>query len=160
MITTVIALIVLFLLYKSKDFSPKGALWGWKKTGLSVGVLGIMGWLSAIFADSNYGMAIIPGAIDIVEFNYSWGLMFVLGIPLGSFWHTRNNLEKRFTIPKTNIILKRVIGGLGLGVSGSIAAGCTVGHGLTFSPLLGVGSLIGVFFIFLGSGFIGYLTRK
>ncbi len=45
-------------------------------------------------------------------------------------------------------------------ITGSIAAGCTVGHGLTFTPLLGIGSLEATVFIFLGSGMVGYLTRK
>jgi uncharacterized protein len=156
----VAALITLFLIFKTKDNKPGGALWGWKKTGITVGFLGVTGWISAIFAGSPYGMAIIPGAVDIVDINYSWGLMFVAGIPFGAFWSMRHNKEKRFTIPKPNIIAKRLLGGLGLGISGSVAAGCTVGHGLTFAPLLGVGSLVGVFFIFLGSGTVGYLTRK
>lgn len=152
--------IVLFLLYKKSDKNPGGAAWGWKKTGISVGVLGIIGWISAIFSNTTFGMAIIPGVVDIVDLNYSWGLLFVIGIPLGAFWSTRNNKEKRFTLPKTSIIGKRLLGGLGLGISGSFAAGCTVGHGLTFAPLLGVGSLVGIIFIFLGSGLVGYLTRK
>ncbi|GEM_PF-3233644 len=159
-IIAVVAAIGLFLLYKTKDNKPGGALWGWKKTGIAVGLLGVMAWLSAIVASSPYGMAIIPGAIDMLDFHYSWGLMFVVGIPLGAFWSTRHHKAKRFNIPEANIILKRLLGGLGLGVSGSVAAGCTVGHGLTFAPLLGLGSLIGVFFIFLGSGVVGYLTRK
>src|SRR5680860_1362334 len=132
-ITAVVAGIILFLLYKNNDKIPSGAVWGWKKTGISVGIIGIIGWISAIFASSPYGMAIIPGAIDMVDLNYSWGLLFVIGIPLGAFWSTRKNKEKRFTMPKTNIIGKRLLGGLGLGISGSVAAGCTVGHGL---PLL------------------------
>lgn len=155
-----VAIILLFILYKAKDNNPGGAVWGWKKTGTAVGLLGVIGWISAIFSDTPFGMAIIPGASDIIAFNYSWGLLFVLGIPLGAFWSTRRNTKKRFSVPKTNVILKRLIGGLGLGISGSVAAGCTVGHGLTFSPLLGVGSLVGIFFIFLGSGTVGYLTRK
>jgi uncharacterized membrane protein YedE/YeeE len=152
--------IALFLLYKNKDSTPGGAVWGWKKTGFAVGVVAIAGWISAILANTPYGMAIIPGAIDMVDLNYSWGLMFVIGIPLGAFWSTRNNKEKRFTIPKANIVGKRILGGLGLGISGSIAAGCTVGHGLTFTPFLGLGSIVAIVFIFLGSGLVGYLTRK
>jgi len=38
--------------------------------------------------------------------------------------------------------------------------GCTVGDGLTFTPLLGIGSLVGINFYFLGSGLVGYLTRN
>ena len=159
-VIAVITTIVLLLLYKTKDKKPGGASWGWKKTGIAIGLVGVTGWISAIFANTPYGMAIIPGAIDIVDFNYSWGLMFVVGIPTGAFWSTRHNKEKRFNMSKTNIIVKRLIGGLGLGISGSIAAGCTVGHGLTFAPLLGIGSLIATLFIFLGSGLVGYLTRK
>jgi len=155
-----VAGIALFMLYSNQDKKPGGAAWGWKKTGMAVGTIGILGWVSAIYSNNPYGMAIIPGAIDMVDLNYSWGLLFVVGIPLGAFWSTRNNKEKRFSVPKTNIIAKRLLGGLGLGISGSIAAGCTVGHGLTFTPLLGVGSLVATLFIFLGSSLVGYLTRK
>ena len=159
-IVTVVASIFLFLLYKNKDSKPKGASWGWKKTGIAIGALGILAWISAIFSNTPYGMAIIPGAIDMVDLRYSWGLMFVAGIPFGAFWSTRHIKGRRFTMPKLTIIGKRLFGGLGLGISGSIAAGCTVGHGLTFAPLLGVGSLIAILFIFLGSGLVGYLTRS
>ena len=151
---------LLFLVLKRKDKQPNGAVWGWKKTGLVVGSIGIIGWIFALLAESSYGMAIIPGVLDAVALNYSWGLLFVFGIVLGAFYSTRKDQSKRFLIPKKEIIFKRFFGGIGLGASGSIAAGCTVGHGLTFAPLLGIGSIIVTFFIFLGSGLVGYLTKK
>ncbi len=157
---TLVAAVLLLLLFRNKDKKPGGAVWGWKKTGISIGLIGVIGWISAILASNTFGLAIIPGALDLVAFNYTWGLLFVIGIPLGAFWSMRKNKAKQFTIPKANIIAKRLLGGLGLGISGSIAAGCTVGHGLTFVPLLGAGSLIAIVFIFLGSGLMGYLTRK
>lgn len=160
MTATLVAAVLLLLLFRNKDNKPGGAAWGWKKTGISIGLIGVIGWISAILASNTFGLAIIPGALDLVEFNYTWGLLFVIGIPLGAFWSMRKNKEKQFTIPKANIIAKRLLGGLGLGISGSIAAGCTVGHGLTFVPLLGAGSLVAIVFIFLGSGLMGYLTRK
>jgi len=49
---------------------------------------------------------------------------------------------------------------LGLGASSFIVLGCTVGHGLTFTHLLGIGSLVGIAFIFLGSSLVGNLTRN
>jgi hypothetical protein len=159
-IVSLFAITGLFLLLKRTDKKPGNASWGWKKTGILVGLTGVLGWVSAIFSQSPYGMAIIPGVINLVDLQYSWGLMFVIGIPIGSFWSTRNDQNKRFVIPNANIFGKRLLGGLGLGISGSVAAGCTVGHGLTFSPLLGIGSMVGILFIFLGSGLVGFLTRK
>jgi len=159
-IAAILAGTVLLILFRNKDNKPGGAQWGWKKTGIAVGIIGVVGWLSALYAGSGYGLAIIPGAVDLTELYYSWGLLFVIGIPLGAFWSTRKNKEKRFTVPKTDVIGKTLLGGLGLGISGSLAAGCTVGHGLTFAPLLGIGSLIATVFIFLGSAMMGYLTRK
>ena len=40
------------------------------------------------------------------------------------------------------------------------SGGCTVVHGLTFTPLLGIGSLVGIIFIFLGSSLVGNLIQN
>lgn len=152
------SIIGLFFLFKTKDNTPAGAQWGWKKTGIAVGAIGIVGWVSALGAHMTYGMNIMAGTIDMVDLNYTWPFMFVIGIPLGAFWVARKD-QRKFTLPNANIISKRLAGGFGLGISGSIAAGCTVGHGLTFAPLLSIGSFVAVLFIFIGSGLVGYLTR-
>lgn len=154
----ILSSIALFMLYRTPDNTPGGAQWGWKKTGIAIGIIGIIGWVSALGAKMTYGMNIMAGTIDMVDLNYTWPLMFVVGIPLGAFWVARKT-DRKFMLPKANIISKRLFGGFGLGVSGSIAAGCTVGHGLTFAPLLAIGSFVAVVFIFLGSGLVGYLTR-
>ena len=49
-------------------------------------------------------------------------------------------------------------GGIGLGVGASLAAGCTVGHGLTGVPLLAPGSIVTLAAIFAGSALTGYYT--
>lgn len=159
-LSSIVSAVLLIFLLKKADISPKGAHWGWKKTGIWIGLVGIIGWILALLAQAPFGMAIIPGVMDAVNLDMSWGFLFVIGILLGSFYSTRHNESKRFSWPKKSIIGKRLLGGLGLGLSGSIAAGCTVGHGLTFVPLLGIGSIVTIVFIFLGSGLVGYLTRK
>ncbi len=157
---SVVSILLLFWLHRRTDNKPAGAVWGWKKTGIAIGVIGIVTWIVALLVKSPFGMAIIPGAIDIVDLRLTWALLFVLGLPLGAFASSWKNKKKKFDWPPLSIVPKRLLGGLGLGISGSVAAGCTVGHGLTFVPLLGFGSLVAIFFIFLGSGTIGYLTRK
>jgi uncharacterized membrane protein YedE/YeeE len=157
---TVVSVGLLYFLLIQSDNKPGGAEWGWKKTGLAIGIAGIVAWASALLAELSYGMSIIPGALDMASLTISWGLLFVIGIPLGAFWSSRHNKDNHFSMPNPAMISKRFLGGLGLGASASLAAGCTVGHGLTFAPLLGVGSLVGISFIFLGSGLVGFLTRK
>lgn len=151
--------LILYRLFRNNDQTPKGAVWGWKKTGLLMGMIGTLAWLIALWGNTGFSMGIIPGILDSLDLNYSWGVLFVVGILVGAFFSTRKDSSKRFSLPKKELIFKRFFGGLGLGVSGSIAAGCTVGHGLTFAPLLGIGSLGATLFIFLGSGLVGYLTK-
>jgi len=148
-----------YMLKKNKEQKPTGAGWGWKKTGLGVGVTGIVAWLYAMSVDQPFGMSVIPGALDITYQMFSWAVMFLLGIPIGAYVATEKK-QVKMAFPKTEIIIKRLMGGIVLGVAGAFGAGCTMGHGLTFTPLLGVGSIIGILSIFAGSYTVGYLTRK
>ena len=55
--------------------------------------------------------------------------------------------------------MKRFAGGMGLGLGASIAAGCTVGQGLTGLALLAPGSFVVMAAIFAGSGVATLATR-
>ena len=79
--------------------------------------IGVVGWISAVLVNSPYGMAIIPEDLEIVDLEFSWGLLYVIGIPIGFFWGNRNNNEKYFIIPIANIVVKWMLGGLGLGIT-------------------------------------------
>jgi len=94
-IISIAAIIFIALLFRIKDDKPGGATWGWKKTGIAVGIIGSIGWLLALSSSTPYGMSIIPGVMDIVDLNYSWPILFLIGIPLGAFWNTRKNKEKK-----------------------------------------------------------------
>lgn len=50
-------------------------------------------------------MSIIPEDLEIVDLEFSWGLLFVIGIPICVFWNNRNNNEKYFIIPIANIVV-------------------------------------------------------
>ncbi|MGB0868454.1 MAG: YeeE/YedE thiosulfate transporter family protein [Flavobacteriales bacterium] len=154
----ILSSISIYVLLKKKDHYPSGAVWGWKKTGVLVGIIGVLGWITALYFQNSYSIAIIPGVQELLSFHFSWGFAMLIGIIIGAY--LASDKSKTFSKPKQTIIGKRILGGIGLGISGSLATGCTVGHGLTFTPLLGLGSIITIVFIFLGSGFMGYLTRK
>jgi hypothetical protein len=54
-------------------------------------------------------------------------------------------------VPTSTALLKRFVGGLGLGAGASIASGCTVGQGLTGLALLAPSSIVVMASIFAGS---------
>ena len=129
--------------------------WSWRRTGLVMGVIGIAAWPLSSLAARDFGMAVVPGTVsllaDPIGRFMSWDVLFVLGIPLGAFIAARKDGPITVSTASLGEATKRFAGGLGLGVGASIAAGCTVGHGLTGIPLLSPGSVVAVISIFAGS---------
>ena len=129
--------------------------WSWRRTGVVMGVIGVVAWPLSSLASRDFGMAVVPGTVSLlaapVARFMSWDVLFVVGIPVGAFVAARQ--EGRVTASKTSVkdASKRFAGGLGLGVGASLAAGCTVGHGLTGVPLLAPGSIVAIAAIFAGS---------
>jgi hypothetical protein len=129
--------------------------WSWRRTGLAIGVVGILAWPLSSLAARDFGMAVVPGTVslldDPVRLFTSWDMLFVLGIPLGAFVAARRIGPVTTSKVSAMAASKRFAGGLGLGVGASLAAGCTVGHGLTGVPLLAPGSMLAIVSIFAGS---------
>jgi uncharacterized membrane protein YedE/YeeE len=129
--------------------------WSWRRTGLWIGVLGALAWPLSSLATRDFGMAVIPGTVGIlaqpIARFLSWDVLFVLGIPVGAFLAARRDGPVRASKASPTDAGKRFVGGFGLGAGSSLAAGCTVGHGLTGVPLLAPGSIVAVLAIFAGS---------
>lgn len=129
--------------------------WSWRRTGLAIGVLGIVAWPLSSLAARDFGMAVVPGTVSLVSEPIrrflSWDVLFVLGIPLGAFAAARRAGPIEVSKVSAMSASKRLVGGFGLGVGASLAAGCTVGHGLTGVPLLALGSILALVSIFAGS---------
>jgi uncharacterized membrane protein YedE/YeeE len=83
----------------------------------------------------------------------------VLGILSGGWLGARRNGPVVLGAPKAALLLKRFAGGLGLGIGASIAAGCTVGQGLTGLPLLAPSSFLVMGSIFAGSALATLAAR-
>jgi uncharacterized membrane protein YedE/YeeE len=129
--------------------------WSWRRTGLLMGIIGAVAWPLSSLAARDFGMAVVPGTVSLLAEPLarlmSWDVLFVLGIPVGAFIAARQ--AGPVAASKTSLAdaSKRFAGGLGLGVGASVAAGCTVGHGLTGVPLLAPGSIVAIVAIFAGS---------
>ena len=146
---------VAVLLLLSRAAPGKAGEWSWRRTGLLIGVVGALAWPLSSLAARDFGMAVIPGTVELLAQPLarilSWDVSFVLGIPVGAFVAARQ--AGPIVVSKVSLSdsAKRFAGGLGLGVGASVAAGCTVGHGLTGVPLLAPGSIVAIVSIFAGS---------
>ncbi len=129
--------------------------WSWRRTGLAIGALGALAWPLSSLGARDFGMAVIPGTVGVfaepLRRFLTWDVLFVLGIPVGALIAARVAGPVRLSKVSATDAAKRFAGGLGLGVGASLAAGCTVGHGLTGVPLLAPGSMVAITAIFAGS---------
>lgn len=149
----VIGVVVVLFLWRAAP--GRAGAWSWRRTGLGMGLIGILAWPLSSLAARDFGMAVVPGTVTLLTEPLrrllSWDVLFVLGIPLGAFIAARRSGPVTVSKVSTASAAKHFVGGLGLGVGASLAAGCTVGHGLTGVPLLAPGSILAIVSIFAGS---------
>jgi hypothetical protein len=138
--------------------------WSWRRTGIAMGLVGIVAWPLSSLAARDFGMAVVPGTVNLltdpVRRLMSWDVLFVLGIPAGAFVAARRSGPVTASKVSALSASKHFAGGLGLGVGASLAAGCTVGHGLTGVPLLAPGSMLAIVSIFAGSAITSLWTQR
>lgn len=140
------------LLALTRAAAGRAGDWSWRRTGLLMGLVGAAAWPLSSLGGRDFGMAVVPGAVGLVTGELlSWDALFVLGIVAGAYLAVR----RRPAVPSAGVswaaAARRFAGGLGLGAGASLAAGCTVGHGLTGVALLAPGSALALASIFAGS---------
>jgi sulfur relay (sulfurtransferase) complex TusBCD TusD component (DsrE family)/uncharacterized membrane protein YedE/YeeE len=159
---------VLLIVFLMRTETTKAGAWTWRRTGLLLGLVGVAAWPLAALVERPFGMSVIGGAVDLTRLTSGasipargfggWDILFVLGLPLGAYFAARKEGAVKLSIPKAEDFAKMFAGGVGLGTGASLAAGCTVGHGLTGVPLLAPGSIVTLVAIFAGSALTGYYT--
>ncbi len=158
--------VLMFFLLRTE--TTKAGAWTWRRTGLLLGLVGVAAWPLAALVERQFGMAVIGGTVDLARLTSGaaipakgfggWDILFVLGLPLGAYFAARKEGAVKLSVPKPEDFARMFVGGIGLGVGASLAAGCTVGHGLTGVPLLAPGSIVTLAAIFAGSALTGYYT--
>lgn len=159
---------VLLVVFLMRTETTKAGAWTWRRTGLLLGLVGVAAWPLSALVERQFGMSVIGGAVDLTRLTSGasipakgfggWDILFVLGLPLGAYFAARKEGAVKLSIPKAEDFAKMFAGGVGLGAGASLAAGCTVGHGLTGVPLLAPGSIVTLAAIFAGSALTGYYT--
>ncbi len=138
--------------------------WPWLFTGLVLGLIGLVAWLSSAAAGRNYGLSITgpirswfrylvtgdPGFLD-------WGSWMLAGLIVGSFVAARLSGEAKLRLPPPSRTLQALSGGLLMGLGAQLAGGCNIGHGLTGLAVLSLGSVLTTISIVLGAWTMSFL---
>lgn len=143
----------------------RAGAWDWRMTGIWVGVVGAAAWPVSTLAGRNFGLAVVPGTTGLVSAVAgnsvpAWDLLLVLGVLAGGWLAARRNGAVAPRTPAPIALMKRFVGGIGLGAGASIATGCTVGQGLTGLALLAPSSFVVMASIFAGSALAEIAARR
>jgi hypothetical protein len=90
----------------------------------------------------------------------AWDVLLVLGVVAGGWLAERQSGTVALEAPDSAGLLRRIVGGLGLGVGASVATGCTVGQGLTDLALLAPSRFVVMGAIFAGSTGAALVARR
>jgi uncharacterized protein len=116
----------------------RGAIWG-----AALGVAAAAAWLAAAWADYGYGLGFVGAAEGTREAaGTSDQLPYQLFLALGVLAGAALVGPRRPRVPDAARAARAVAGGVMMGVGGSVAHGCNIGHGLTGVPLLSLGSAL------------------
>jgi hypothetical protein len=156
-------LVLLGALLRSAD--GRAGAWSWRKTGLWVGLVAALAWPLSASAGRDFGLSIVPGSTGLlaglVGRPYpAWDVALVLGVVAGGWLAMRQGGPVALKAPDPSALVRRFLGGLGLGAGASVATGCTVGQGLTGLALLAPSSFVVMGAIFAGSAGSALLTRR
>ena len=130
--------------------------WGWRLTGVVIGLIGILAYPASAAAGRNYPLGITGGYVTIFKtlitgkYALSWESMEVLAAILGAFVAAKIAGEFKIRAPAPKVLLQTFLGGFLMGFGAVCSKGCNIGHILSGWPQLSIGSLVGGAFIVLG----------
>ena len=131
--------------------------WSWQKTGVALGIIGIIAWPLSSMTGRTYGLSVTEPAYNMMRLftlghidALGWALFMWLGIPVGSYIAARRAGEFKWRTPGPTRLLQALGGGLVMGIGAAIAGGCTVGHSLTGVSVLSVTSAVASLSILVG----------
>lgn len=156
-IVLVLGAVLVWWLWRVRPGNAFTGRWDWRETGLVIGLVAAVGWIASAMTDRYYGLSIIQPT-------QSWGRLFLLGdasalnwsafvllaLPLGAAFGAWRTGMFQWRLPYPTRILQQMGGGVLMGVGGTIAGGCNIGHSLTGVAALSLLSLITTVFIMLG----------
>ena len=143
--------------------------WGWRKTGLLIGLLAAAAWYLSGLTGRYYGLSITGPTATMTNFattrgtaGVSWAVYMVLALPFGAFAAAKWAGEFSWRAPSPSRMIQQFGGGVLMGFGAVTAGGCNIGHGLTGLSALALSSLVATAFTILGvwAGTYWFFMRK
>ena len=142
----------------------KGIGWKWWVTGIVIGLIGCVAFISSAAAGRNYPLGITGGWIGFLGFfltgdegTLSWEAFLVVGAVIGAFIAAKIAGEFKLRAPKEGKqLFFQFCGGLFMGIGAVTAAGCNIGNTLSGIPQLSLGSILATIFFILGNWVTAY----
>lgn len=133
--------------------------WDWLKTGTALGVIGVLAWLTSSFTGHPTGLGTVQGSSNIAalvlegdQSALNWNLFMVIGIPVGSLIASRlHGITSRHKPLQSQRIPHAIAGGTLMGIGATVAFGDNILHAFSGVPILGLSSIVVMFFIFAGA---------
>jgi uncharacterized membrane protein YedE/YeeE len=168
----VFSIAVLAFVFKGKPtFGKSGKGYSWGLTGVLVGLITILAWeISSLFGGIPRGLAIttplreffnsmllnsshspFPEFSFIGLFKGTWGVFFILAVPLGAALSSFGLKEFKWKIPPAKEVLTVFFGSILMGIGAVVAGGCNLGHGVTGMSTMSIASLVAITAIVLGN---------
>jgi uncharacterized membrane protein YedE/YeeE len=151
------------LLRGRTSYSPVLADLRWHTTGVIIGLLVVLGWvLSLRIAGAERGLTFTSSSRDLLlsvvsGTSWNWGAAVVAGVPVGSYVSVRSRGQFSWRAPRADVMVQQFSGGVIMGIGGSLAGGCLVGHGITGLAALSVASVASTASMVLGCWAMVYL---
>lgn len=122
--------------------------------GAGLGLVAAFAWVAADLSGYGYGLGFVGGADSTREAISSGGaLPFQLFLAFGVLAGGALALRGPLRLPDGARAGRALAGGVLMGLGGTLAHGCNIGHGVTGLPLLSFGSLLAVAAMCAGAAF-------
>lgn len=130
--------------------------WGWRSTGIVIGLIGIAAFAASASAGRMYPLGICGGywsttkTLITGQNLMTWLPIMLLSTILGAFIGAFIAGEFKLRAPAPKVIIQTFFGGCIMGFGAGLAGGCNITHILSGVPQLALSSMLGGAFIILG----------
>ena len=122
-----------------------------------IGLLGVIAWYCSAQTGRNYGYGIAVPSANVVQYivtgqqrYLNWGSLFVLGMFVGSIVSAKLCADFKLTLPAPDMLLRRLLGGVVMGIGAGLAGGCTVTNSLVATAYFSAQGWIATAMILVG----------